>query len=150
MKTTPQNGSVPNTDRPNMAVGRNQWSHFGVGAPILGPILVGIGMFTGATIWVLTHGHLLTLFFTVLGMLFFCLLVFRFCSFLLGVCKKTVSILPPYQEQRCLPSASSGAKWTPGCAGRSGRDAAAPKNSGGPLEKKSGGRGAASHCGSAC
>ena len=27
-----------------MAVGQNQWYHFGVGAP---PILVGIGMFTG-------------------------------------------------------------------------------------------------------
>ena len=34
----------------NMAVGQNQWYHFGVGAPtILEPILVGIGMFTGGT-----------------------------------------------------------------------------------------------------
>ena len=41
-----------------MAVGQNQWYHFGVGAPpILEPILVGIGMFTGGTIWILTHGH---------------------------------------------------------------------------------------------
>ena len=32
--------------------------HFGIGAPILEPILVGIGMFTGGTIWVLTHGQL--------------------------------------------------------------------------------------------
>ena len=32
-------------------------SHFGVGAPPdLEPILVGIGMFSGGTIWVLTHG----------------------------------------------------------------------------------------------
>ena len=31
-----------------MAVGRNQWYHFGVGAPpILEPILVGIGVFSG-------------------------------------------------------------------------------------------------------
>ena len=31
-------------------------SHFGVGAPpILEPIVVGIGMFTGATIWLLTE-----------------------------------------------------------------------------------------------
>ena len=30
---------------------KNQWYHFGVGAPpILEPILVGIGMFTGGTI----------------------------------------------------------------------------------------------------
>ena len=33
-----------------MAVGQNQWYHFGVGAtPILEPILVGIGMFSGGT-----------------------------------------------------------------------------------------------------
>ena len=32
----------------HMAVGQHQWYHFGVGAPpILEPILVGIGMFTG-------------------------------------------------------------------------------------------------------
>ena len=36
--------------RDQMAVGPNQWYHFGVGAPpILGFILVGIGMFTGVT-----------------------------------------------------------------------------------------------------
>ena len=30
-----------------------------VGAPpILKPILVGIGMFTGGAIWILTHGHM--------------------------------------------------------------------------------------------
>ena len=29
-----------------LAVGQNQWYHFGIGAP---PILVGIGMFTGGT-----------------------------------------------------------------------------------------------------
>ena len=35
-------------------------SHFGLGAPpILEPILVGIGMFTGGTIWLLTHGHVI-------------------------------------------------------------------------------------------
>ena len=43
----------------HLAVGQNQWYHFEVGAP---PILVGIlariGMFTGGTIWVLTHGHI--------------------------------------------------------------------------------------------
>ena len=34
-------------------------SHFGVGAlPILEIILVGIGMFTGGTLWVLTHGQM--------------------------------------------------------------------------------------------
>ena len=35
-------------------------SHFGVfGAPpVLEPILVGIGMFTGGTIWILTHGYM--------------------------------------------------------------------------------------------
>ena len=38
--------SLPESD---MAVGQNQY-HFGVGAPpILEPILVGIGMFTGGT-----------------------------------------------------------------------------------------------------
>ena len=42
-----------------MAVVQNQWYHFGVGAPpILEPILVGVGMFTGGTIWLLTHGHI--------------------------------------------------------------------------------------------
>ena len=40
------------------AVDQNQWYNFGVGAPpILGPILVGIAMCTGGTIWILTHGH---------------------------------------------------------------------------------------------
>ena len=35
-----------------------QWYHFGVGeTPILEPILVGIGMFTGGTIWILPHGQ---------------------------------------------------------------------------------------------
>ena len=43
----------------NMAAGQNQWYHFGVGAaPILVEILVGIGMFTGGTIWILSHGHI--------------------------------------------------------------------------------------------
>ena len=33
-----------------MAVGQHQWYHFLVGAPpILEPILVGVGMFTGGT-----------------------------------------------------------------------------------------------------
>ena len=35
-------------------------SHFGWqvnSPPILGPNLVGIGMFTGGTIWILTHGQ---------------------------------------------------------------------------------------------
>ena len=42
-----------------MAVGLNQWYHFGAGAsPILEPILVEIGMFTGGTSWILTHGHM--------------------------------------------------------------------------------------------
>ena len=41
-----------------MAVGQNQWYHLGVGAPpILEPILVGIGMFTGGTIWILPFGQ---------------------------------------------------------------------------------------------
>ena len=35
------------------------WCHFGVGAPpTLEPIFVRVGMFTGGTIWLLTHGHL--------------------------------------------------------------------------------------------
>ena len=39
---------------------QNQWYHLGVGAPpILEPIFVGVGMFTGGTIWLLTHGHIL-------------------------------------------------------------------------------------------
>ena len=43
----------------HMAGGQNQWYHFGVGAPpILGPILVGIGMFTGGMIRILSHGHM--------------------------------------------------------------------------------------------
>ena len=34
----------------HVAAGQNQWYHFGVGAPpIVEPILVGIGMFTGGT-----------------------------------------------------------------------------------------------------
>ena len=38
---------------------QHQWYHFGVGAPpILEPMLVGIGMFTGGTIWVLSHSHI--------------------------------------------------------------------------------------------
>ena len=38
---------------------KSMGSHFGVGAPlILEPILVGIGMLTGSTIRILTHGHL--------------------------------------------------------------------------------------------
>ena len=42
-----------------MAVGQNQLgSHFGIVAPlVLEPILVGIGMFTGGTSWILTHGQ---------------------------------------------------------------------------------------------
>ena len=36
----------------DLAVGQNQWYHFGVGAP---PILVGIGMFIGGT--GCRHGH---------------------------------------------------------------------------------------------
>ena len=45
-----------------MAVGQNQWYHLGVGAPpILEPILLGIGMFTGGMIWTLTHGHIILL-----------------------------------------------------------------------------------------
>ena len=36
---------------------KRRGSHFGVGAPpILEPILVGIGMFTGGTIWVAVVG----------------------------------------------------------------------------------------------
>ena len=42
-----------------MAVGQNQRYHFGVGAPpIFVGILVGIGMFTGGTICILTHGNM--------------------------------------------------------------------------------------------
>ena len=41
-----------------MVVKTNGIPFFRVGAPpVLGFILVGIGMFTGGTIWVLTHGH---------------------------------------------------------------------------------------------
>ena len=44
-----------------LAVGQNQWYHFGWyvnSPPILEPILVvRIGMFTGGTIWILTHGR---------------------------------------------------------------------------------------------
>ena len=41
--------------RNHLAVGQIQWYHFGIGAPPMSePILVGIGMFTGGTIWVLT------------------------------------------------------------------------------------------------
>ena len=47
----------------HLAVAKHQWYHFRVGAP---PILVyfsgWIGMFTGGTIWILTHGHLRALF----------------------------------------------------------------------------------------
>ena len=35
--------------------GSNQQYHFGVGTP---PILAGIGMFTGGTIWTLAHGQM--------------------------------------------------------------------------------------------
>ena len=43
---------------PRKPVGQNQWYLFGLGAPpILEPILVGIGMFTGGTIGILTHGQ---------------------------------------------------------------------------------------------
>ena len=55
-------------------------SHFGVGAPpTLVGILVGIGMFTGGTIWILTHGQILEDF-------------FRFCFvlFCLSLRRKTV------------------------------------------------------------
>ena len=49
-------GGKPKPSCTNVAVGQHQWYHFGVGAPpILEPILVGIGMFTGGTIWVLTQ-----------------------------------------------------------------------------------------------
>ena len=38
------------SSKTDLAVGQNQWYHFGVGAPpILEPTLVGIGMFTGGT-----------------------------------------------------------------------------------------------------
>ena len=44
---------------PNGTGSKTMGYHFGVGAPpILEPILVGIGMFTRATIWLLTHGQL--------------------------------------------------------------------------------------------
>ena len=33
----------------HMAVGQNQWYHFGVGAPPILSIVVGMGMFTGGT-----------------------------------------------------------------------------------------------------
>ena len=43
----------------DIAMVQHHWYHFGMGAPpILEPILVGIGMFTGDTIWVLTHGYI--------------------------------------------------------------------------------------------
>ena len=41
-----------------MAVCQNQWHHFGIGARPSAVYLVGIGMFTGGTIWLLTHGHI--------------------------------------------------------------------------------------------
>ena len=45
-----------------VAMGQNPWYQFGAGAPpILELILVGIGMFTGGTIWLLSHSHLQTL-----------------------------------------------------------------------------------------
>ena len=45
-KTTRKTGT--NSQQTHMAMVRNQWYHFGVGAPlILEPILVGSGMFTG-------------------------------------------------------------------------------------------------------
>ena len=56
-----------------MAMGQSHWYHFGVGAPpILEPILVvGLNrMFTGGTVWILTHGQILMscdLGFSVLG-----------------------------------------------------------------------------------
>ena len=44
---------------PNGRDCQNQRYHVGIGAPpILEPILVGMGMFTGGTIWVLTHGQM--------------------------------------------------------------------------------------------
>ena len=44
----------------SLSVGQNQWYDFGVGefTTHFGLFLVGIGMFTGGTIWMLTHGHL--------------------------------------------------------------------------------------------
>ena len=55
----PEQGTLQQHTHTHMAVGQNQWYHFGVGAPpILEPI-VGVGMFTGGTIWILTHSHLI-------------------------------------------------------------------------------------------
>ena len=54
------NNSQPTKTAPNiwLWLSKPMGSHFGVAAPpILEPILVGIGMFTGGTIWILTHGH---------------------------------------------------------------------------------------------
>ena len=42
----------------DMAVGQNQWYHFEVGAPLILVYVSGIGIFTGGTIWLLTHGHM--------------------------------------------------------------------------------------------
>ena len=45
-----------------VVVKTNGMYHFGVGAPpILEPILVGIAILTGGTIWFLTHGHIMGL-----------------------------------------------------------------------------------------
>ena len=42
-----------------MAMGQHQWYHFGVGAPPMLVYLSGdFGMFTGGTIWILTHGQI--------------------------------------------------------------------------------------------
>ena len=46
-------GELSGTTRLSKPIG----SHFGLGAQILEPILVGVGMFTGGTILILTHGH---------------------------------------------------------------------------------------------
>ena len=40
----------------NMAVGQNQW--YQVCAPPISVNFSGLGMFTGDTIWILTHGHI--------------------------------------------------------------------------------------------
>ena len=45
----------------NMVVGQHQWYHFGVGAPSLVYFSGWLGMFTGGTIWLLTHGHRTTI-----------------------------------------------------------------------------------------